>query len=346
MGLLDGKVIIITGAGRGIGRAEALELSRVGATVILGDVDGSVISEVAELISRAGGAAAVEAGDCSEEETADRLVSRAIEEFGRLDGLVNNAGILRDRTLVNMTAQEWDDVIRVNLRSHYVMTHAAFAYWYSAGVPGHVVCTSSTSGLLGGFGQCNYGAAKAGVAAFSGIAAQEGRRYNITVNAICPAARTRLSEGAFGLIPVKEEAFDFWNVDNVAPLVAFLCSDASSHISGKVFGVQGDAIEVYHPWTSVAVMTNRGSRWSAADLGASLGALLQQHGIAVGPEDSMARLRYSMRAGDLSWLDPAGRNADHRVAVANVGRAPLTDRASPRCRDRIWQQGSDTVRRY
>jgi NAD(P)-dependent dehydrogenase (short-subunit alcohol dehydrogenase family) len=298
MRLLEGKVIIVTGAGVGIGRAEALELARQGASVVIGDIDKVPAAAVAQRIVTAGGAAVFEIGDCSREDMAARLVESAKATFGRLDGLVNNAGVLRDRTLARMSPGEWDTVIAVNLRSHYVMTHAAFNYWYSEAAPGRVVCTSSTSGLLGGFGQSNYGAAKAGVAAFSGIAAQEGWRHGITVNAICPAARTRLSEGAFGAISSRSGTFDFWSEDNIAPLVAFLCSDASAHISGKVFGVQGDTIEIYQPWTSAGVVTNGGSRWSSVSLDLPLQALFDQTGIAPEPEDSMARLRYSMRVGD------------------------------------------------
>ncbi len=293
MGLLDGKVAIVTGAGRGIGRGEALELARQGASVVVGEVDPQAGEQVVQEVLAGGGRAVLHLGDCAEVEVADAAVARAGEEFGRLDALVNNAGVLRDRTLVKMTPEEWDLVIRVHLRGHYATTHAAIAHWRAAGSPGHVVCTASTSGVLGNFGQANYGSAKAGIAAFAQIAAQEGWKHGITVNAICPAARTRMTEGAYGTI-TQAEGFDFWHPDNVAPFVAFLCSDASAHISGKVFGVQGDAVELYRPWTSAAVIENGGSTWDPQDFAGRVDALFEQSGVAPAAENGMARLRYSM----------------------------------------------------
>ena len=211
-----------------------------------------------------------------------------------LDAVVNNAGIVRDRTLAKMTAEEWDAVIAVHLRGHYALTHAACAHWKEHGGPGRIVCTSSTSGLLGNFGQSNYGAAKAGIAAFSTIVAQEMARYGVTCNAIAPAARTRMTEGAYGDIAADSGEFDFWHPDNVAPMVAFLCSSASAHISGKVFGVQGDTVEIYRPWTSAAVIENGKRRWDVDQLADRVMELFEASGIASGPENAMARLRFSM----------------------------------------------------
>lgn len=301
MGLLDGRVAIVTGAGRGIGRGEAVELARLGATVIVNDVDaGAAAGVVAEI----GAAAAVHVGDCSDPSVATGLVEQVVADHGRLDAIVNNAGVVRDRTIAKMTADEWDAVIAVHLRGHYALTHAACAHWRELGggpgrAVGHIVCTTSTSGLLGNFGQSNYGAAKAGIAAFATIVAQEMARYGVNCNAIAPAARTRMTEGAYGDIPggagaSSEESFDFWHPDNVAPMVGYLCSDAASHISGKVFGVQGDVVELYQPWTSVAVITNDDKRWDDAALAVRVGELFATAGMEPGAQNMMARLRYSM----------------------------------------------------
>lgn len=297
MGLLVGKVAIVTGAGRGLGRGEAIELAAQGAAVVVNELDAEVGQAVVDEITAAGGAAILDTGDVSDVDAAALLVGTAVSEFGQVDALVNNAGILRDRTVIKMTPQEWDDVIRVHLRGHYAPTRAACAYWKDTGRSGHIVCTTSTSGLLGNFGQANYGAAKAGIAALSTIVAMEMARYGVTCNAIAPAARTRMTESAYADLPSGDgdaESFDFWHPDNVAPLVAYLCSDASSHISGKVFGVQGDAVELYQPFTSVAAIENSQSRWTAEGLADRVGELFSASGIAPTVENMMAKLRYSM----------------------------------------------------
>lgn len=295
MPLLSDKVVVVTGAGRGIGRGHALELSRQGAAVVVNELDGDAGQAVVDEIRGAGGHAVADQGDCSDVAAAEALVRRALDEYGRLDALVNNAGILRDRTLVNMTAEEWDAVIRVHLRGHYAPTHAACAHWKARGGPGRIVCTASTSGILGNFGQSNYGAAKAGIAAFSTIVALEMAKYGVTCNAIAPAARTRMTESAYGeLAGDAEEGFDFWHPDNVAPFVAFLCSDAAAHISGKVFGVQGDAVELYQPYTSVATIENGGARWDPADFADRVQELFDSSGTEPSVSNPMRRLRYSM----------------------------------------------------
>ena len=198
MGLLDGRVAIVTGAGRGIGRGEAIELAREGARVVVNELDADAGQAVVDEIAAAGGEAVLDTGDCSEDDTARGLVGRAVDTFGRLDALVNNAGILRDRTVVKMSPEEWDSVIKVHLRGHYLPTHYACAHWKETGAGGRIVCTASSSGLLGNFGQANYGAAKAGIAAFSTIVAMEMARYGVRCNAIAPAARTRMTESAYG----------------------------------------------------------------------------------------------------------------------------------------------------
>jgi NAD(P)-dependent dehydrogenase (short-subunit alcohol dehydrogenase family) len=299
MGLLDGKVAIVTGAGRGIGRGEALELAREGARVVVNELDAEVGTSVVDEIAAAGGEAVLDTGDCSEEETARGLIATALDRFGRLDALVNNAGILRDRTVAKMTAEEWDAVIKVHLRGHFLPTHFACAHWKESGTGGRIVCTSSASGLLGNFGQGNYGAAKGGIAAFSTIVAMEMARYGVRCNAIAPAARTRMTESAYGTFKDMSaddegETFDFWHPDNIAPLVAYLCSDAAGTISGKVFGVQGDAVELYQPFTSVAFIQNHDTRWTPAGLAARAHELFDESGINPEVENMMAKLRFTM----------------------------------------------------
>ena len=299
MGMLEGKVAIVTGAGRGIGRGEAVELARCGARVVVNELDAEAGAGVVAEIEAAGGMATLDTGDCSEVDRARDLIRRAIDTYGALDALVNNAGVLRDRTVAKMSPEEWDAVIRVHLRGHYACTHFACEYWRAEGRPGSIVCTTSTSGLLGNFGQANYGAAKAGIAAFSTIVAQEMAKSGVTCNAIAPAARTRMTEGAYGDIPAAGEdgdEFDFWHPDNVAPMVAYLCSDAARHISGKVFGVQGDAVELYRPYTSVAVIENSSLRWTPEGLAGRVPELFEASGMVAGPEVMMAKLRYSMTA--------------------------------------------------
>jgi NAD(P)-dependent dehydrogenase (short-subunit alcohol dehydrogenase family) len=241
----------------------------------------------------------LDAGDCSEDDTARALVARAVDTWGRLDALVNNAGILRDRTVAKMSVEEWDAVVKVHLRGHFLPTHHACAYWKDAGTGGRIVCTASSSGLLGNFGQANYGAAKAGIAAFSTIVAMEMARYGVRCNAIAPAARTRMTESAYGAFKdpsadEEEESFDFWHPDNVAPLVAYLCSDAAGSISGKVFGVQGDAVELYQPFTSVAVIQNHDTRFTPEGIAARAHELFDASGINPEVENMMAKLRFTM----------------------------------------------------
>jgi len=302
MGLLDGKVVIVTGAGRGIGRAEALECAAQGAGVVVAEFDADAGEAVTKEIISAGGRAAAATGDVADATDAQALVQTAIDEFGQLDALVNNAGILRDKTIAKMGEDDWDAVVRVHLRGHFLPTRAAFRYWKQTGRPGRLVHTSSTSGLLGNFGQSNYGAAKAGIAAFSTIVAMEGARAGITSNAVAPAALTRMT---LDLMPdefrarrdeaIERGEFDFFAPENVAPLVAFLCSDDSAHISGKVFGVQGDSIEIFETWTSVAEITNGGSRWDPADIPARIDELFgAATGIRAGAENMMARMRHQI----------------------------------------------------
>ena len=243
MHALDGRVAIITGAGRGIGREHALLFAAEGAKVVINDLgaanDGSgadvtPAEEVAAEIRAGGGEAIANGDDVADWEGAQRLINAAIATFGTLDILVNNAGILRDRVLVNMTEQEWDAVIAVHLKGHFAPTRWAAAYWREEHKAGrgrkrNLVHTSSTSGLFSNPGQCNYGAAKSGIATFSQIVAKELTRYDVVSNCIAPGARTRLTLATPGLgeiIAAKEGAFDEWDPANISPLVAYLSSEA------------------------------------------------------------------------------------------------------------------------
>ena len=291
-GICDGRVVIITGAGRGIGRAHALEFARQGAKVVVNDlgaeVDGTGGStgpagEVVEEIRAMGGEAVANGDDVSDWEGAQRLVNTAIESFGRLDTLVNNAGILRDRMLVNMTDDEWDAVITVHLRGTFAPTRWAAAYWREltkAGeqVDASVVNTSSGSGLYGNPGQTNYGAAKGGIASFTIIAAKELERYGVRVNAIAPAALTRMTEN-LGLgqraAERKPEEFDAMAPENIAPLVVWLGSNESKGVSGRVFNVAGGRISVAEGWHR-GPEVDKGDRWDPAELTKVVPDLLSQ----------------------------------------------------------------------
>lgn len=302
MGMLDGKVAVVTGAGRGIGRGEALLLAVEGARVVVNDVGGEwdgtgqdprPASEVAEEIAAAGGEAVAHHQDISEPDGAGSLISQALKAWGRMDCVVNNAGILRDRMVFNMTAEEWDAVIKVHLRGTFLCTQAACAHWRErskAGdqAGGRIVNTSSTSGLLGIAGQTNYGAAKAGIAGFTQIVSMEMARYGVTVNAIAPGARTRMTEQTFGELTVPDGAFDPLAPENIAPLVAYLCSDQAASITGQVFGITGGLVQLYQGWTPVAE-EDKGEQWTPQELAERIPGLFGERPTAYAPERSPLR---------------------------------------------------------
>ena len=248
MGVLDGKVVIVTGAGQGIGREEALACARAGAAVVVDDLAGA--EETAAVAAEGGRALALD-HDVGDFAAAGRLVAAAVERFGGLDGVVNNAGVVRDRMVFNMSPDEFDLVLRVNLGGTFATTRHAAAWWKAEGRQGAVVNTTSTSGILGNLGQSNYGAAKAGVAAFTVICALELARYGIRVNAIAPGARTPMTEAAFGQLDFQGE-FDPLDPANVAPVVVWLLSDAAADVSGQVIGITGGLVELYEGWHVVA----------------------------------------------------------------------------------------------
>ena len=259
---LDGKVAVVTGAGRGIGREHALALARAGAKIVVNDLGASLAGEGADAgpahdvvreIEALGGAAVADGENVADFAGAKRLIDGAVAAFGRLDILVNNAGILRDRMLVNMEEHEWDAVIEVHLKGHFAPTRHAAAYWRERSKAGdqvtaRVINTSSPSGVFGNVGQLNYGAAKAGIVGFTLIAAQELQRYGVTVNAIAPNARTRMTEAAFGEIPAPEDGFDPADPANNSPIVVARCADEAQDITGQVFFIYGGVVNMLSGW--------------------------------------------------------------------------------------------------
>jgi NAD(P)-dependent dehydrogenase (short-subunit alcohol dehydrogenase family) len=288
--LCAGRVAVVTGAGRGLGRAHALELARNGARVVVADLgaelDGtggsSVPAErVAAEIRTAGGEAVAVRADAAEDTDAARLTETALDAWGRLDVLVSNAGIVRDRMLVSMTEEEWDAAVRVHLTGHFLPLRHAAAYWRSrakggAPVDARVVHTTSGAGLLGSVGQANYAAAKAGIAALTLVAAAELSRYGVTVNAIAPSARTRMTEEVFAdMMARPESGFDAMDPANVSPLVAWLASPESSHVTGRVFEIEGGTISVATGWRH-GPRRDKPTRWEPGELGPVIADLLTE----------------------------------------------------------------------
>ena len=259
--LCEGKVAIVTGAGRGIGREHALSLARQGAKVVVNDLGGNVdgsggdlspAQQVVEEIKAMGGEAIANGESVSDYQGAQRMINAAVEAFGDLHIVVNNAGILRDRMLFSMTEEEWDAVINVHLKGTFAPTRHACAYWREqskAGKPvsGRIINTTSVSGIYGNPGQTNYGAAKAGIAAFTNIAALEMKRYNVTVNAVAPVALTRMTEG-LGPAPETDEEREARSPRWIAPIVTWLASDEAAEVTGRVFEASGQVLAVAEGW--------------------------------------------------------------------------------------------------
>lgn len=289
-GICEGRVAIVTGAGRGLGREHALELARQGAMVVVNDLgtslDGDGIStrpgqEVVDLIRSEGGQAVSNDADVADFAQAERLIAQAVDTYGRLDILVNNAGFVRDRMLVNAGEDEWDAVIRVHLKGHFAPLRHAAAYWRSEAKDGRmpvarVINTSSGAGLQGSIGQAAYSAAKGGIASLTLVAAQELARYGVTVNAIAPSARTRMTEGPFAeAMAAPDEGFDRMHPGNVSPIVAWLASAASADVTGRVIEVEGGRICLEEGWRHGPTV-DAGQRWLAEDVGDALRALVAE----------------------------------------------------------------------
>jgi NAD(P)-dependent dehydrogenase (short-subunit alcohol dehydrogenase family) len=289
-GICEGRVVVVTGAGRGIGRGHALEFARQGARVVVNDIgaelDGtggsdSPARQVVDEIVAAGGEAVVNGDDVADWAGAERLVATALDAFGRLDVVVNNAGVVRDRMVVSCGEDEWDAVVRVHLKGHFAVARFAAEHWRArskAGEPvdARIVNTSSGAGLQGSVGQAAYSAAKAGIAALTLVQAAELGRYGVTANAIAPSARTRMTETVFAdmmAAPTEAGAFDAMAPGNVAPLVVWLGSPQSAHVTGRVFEVEGGKVAVADGWQHGAAV-DKGARWDPAELGPVVDDLL------------------------------------------------------------------------
>ncbi|MFB9566793.1 3-oxoacyl-ACP reductase [Saccharopolyspora hordei] len=271
---LEGKVAVVTGAGAGLGRAEALALARAGAAVVVNDVSEGAADVVAE-IEADGGAAVAVRGDVSAGETAEELVSTAVQRFGGLHVVVNNAGVLRDRMLFTMSDQEWDDVVRVHLRGHFLLSRNAAAYWrdqykQTGSTWGSVINTASEAFLLGAAAQPNYAAAKGGIAALTVSTARALARMGVRANAICPRARTAMTAEVFG--PPPEDGVDPLSTDHVAPLVVYLASPAAEAISGQVFVVHSGMVALMSPPTVEQRFDTSGPLWTQEELDKTVGS--------------------------------------------------------------------------
>jgi NAD(P)-dependent dehydrogenase (short-subunit alcohol dehydrogenase family) len=291
MGLLDGKVAIVTGAGHGIGRGHALELAKEGATVLVNDLGATLAGEgtgrdadlTVDLIEARGGSAASNYEDVADMEGAARMVEQAIELFGRLDIVVNNAGIARDATIWGMTESDWDSVIRVHLKGTFAPTQAAVRHWRERSKAGEdvsygrVINTTSGAGLVGNFGQANYTAAKAGIAAFTQTVSLEVFKLGVTVNCIGPAGATRMAASipGAGIVAKEPDEFTEWNRMDpslASPLVAWLASDKAGHVTGQVIRAVGDEIVLMEGWSNGNTIRKPEKRWEASELTALMNA--------------------------------------------------------------------------
>ncbi|WEK28522.1 MAG: SDR family oxidoreductase [Candidatus Pseudomonas phytovorans] len=282
MGICAGRTAIITGAGGGLGRAYALAFAAEGANVVVNDIRREAAEAVVDEICSNGGQAIANDGDITSLSSAQGIVDAALTAFGEVHVLVNNAGVLRDRMFISLTEEDWDMVMRVHLKGHYCLANILGRRWRDqakAGTPvaARIINTSSGAGLQGSIGQSNYAAAKGGIASLTLVQAAELARYGVTANALAPAARTAMTESAMPDMVKKPEddSFDAWAAENVAPLVVWLGSEASGHVSGQLFESQGGRISLGDGWRT-GVTRDKGARWQVAEVGAAVDAILNE----------------------------------------------------------------------
>lgn len=282
MAICSGRTVIITGAGGGLGRAYALAFAAEGGNVVVNDIRQAAAEEVAREIRTAGGQAIANSDDITKLQSAQRIVDAALEVFGEVHVLVNNAGVLRDRMFISLSEEDWDTVMNVHLKGHYCLANILGRRWRDlakAGTPvdARIINTSSGAGLQGSIGQSNYSAAKGGIASLTLVQAAELARYGVTANALAPAARTSMTESAMPDVVKKPEddSFDAWAAENVAPLVVWLGSSQSKHVTGQVFESQGGRISLGDGWRT-GVTRDKGARWQVAEVGAAVDAILAE----------------------------------------------------------------------
>ena len=272
MGICNNRTIIVTGSGAGLGRGYAMSIAAEGGNVVVNDIKREAADAVVAEIAAAGGKAVANSDDITSMAGAENIVKTAVDAFGDAHGVVNNAGVVRDRMFASMSEDEWDMVIRVHLKGHFCIANTLVKRWrdqVKAGqkVEGRIINTSSGAGLQGNIGQGNYSAAKAGIASLTLVQAAELGRYGVTANALAPAARTGMTEGPFGAMMKKPEdgSFDHYAPENVAPLVVWLCSPLSAHVSGKVFEVEGGKLSIATGWKT-GIVRDKKARWNPAEL--------------------------------------------------------------------------------
>ena len=288
MGICAGRIVIVTGSGRGLGRSYALAFAREGARVVVNDLgttlhgegrDTATAQAVVDEIKAAGGDAVANGDDISDWEGAQRLVQTAVDHFGGLDVVVNNAGFVRDRMFVSATVDEWDATMKVHLRGHFCVSRHAVDFWRASAKQGkavdaRIINTSSGAGLNGSIAQSAYAAAKGGIATLTLVQAAELGKYGITANALAPAARTRMTEQAFAdKMKRPDDGFDVQDPDNIAPTVVWLGSAASRHVTGCIFELEGGSIMIADGWND-GPRIDKGARWQPAEVGAAVERLL------------------------------------------------------------------------